>query len=404
MTPLELFIVLVALAFVGGVRAARESGSIWGFASGIEYVALGVVLGPHLLGVVTRAAASEFEALWVMALGWLLAVQGANYRTDGGLERPKWSLLGSIFSSAVCCAVVFASVWFTARALRLEDELSLSLGLAAVCTESSFGRRTATDSDEPPDEPQLVRWTHGTALVPIVVLACMTIGAPELPSWLPPYLTGLTLSLVLGFVLGAIVTALISIHFEEAELWPLLLGSVLLVVGTALRLDLPAVTPAFVLGLTVGVLSRHRDDVRLLVNGTDRQVLLPCLLLAGVALEWPRTSKQWLVIGAALLARWVYKLLLAFVVGSGQSARDRLTLGRGLMRGSSVSILIGLVIFLRQSDDLGRNVLVAAALSLAMGEVIGPRKSSSKRSDAPPPDPDIQHAKAVPSGLARDIS
>src|SRR5690606_30240388 len=54
-------------------------GPRFGMASGIEYIALGVVLGPHLLGVIQSSTLSGFEPLLFMALGWLATVMGIGH-------------------------------------------------------------------------------------------------------------------------------------------------------------------------------------------------------------------------------------------------------------------------------------------------------------------------------------
>ncbi len=400
MTPLELFIVLVVLAFIGGIRAARGTDSLWGFASGIEFVALGVALGPHLLGVVTRSAASEFEELWIMALGWLLAVRGAHFGAERGLTL--LSLIGSVIASAACCGVVFGAVLFMARRWHFEDPMLLALGLSAVCAESSSGGHGSLPTAGQSVGSVAARWTQGTELVPVLVLACMTPGAMSLPFAVPEAWTGLLLSIGLGFVLGSTVTALIGVHFEPGELWPLLLGSILLVVGTALRFDLPAVTPAFVLGITVATLSRHRDTVRALVYSTEKQLLLPCLLLAGVTLMWPETPREWLLIATALGSRFACKLLLGLLVAHGEGAPGRLSVGRELLRGSGVNIAIGLVIFLRQADSPGRNVLVAAVLSVVLGEIVAPRRALVRKSEPPTTSPLPSAHEPLPAAGATD--
>jgi hypothetical protein len=183
-------------------------------------------------------------------------------------------------------------------------------------------------------------------------------------------------SIVLGFLLGGIVTALIGAHFEHSELWPVLLGAVLLVVGTALRLELAAATPAFILGLTVSILSRHRDEVRTLMNTTQRQLLLPCLLLAGVLLRWPEGVAQWGFVAGVLLTRLLVKAIFGLAVrpGSGLSISESM---RCLQRSSAFSIALGLVAFLRQADDVGRTVLTASVLSVLIGDLIGERPKRS---------------------------
>jgi hypothetical protein len=128
--------------------------------------------------------------------------------------------------------------------------------------------------------------------------------------------------------------------------------------------------------MTVALLSRHRDEVKSLMNGTERQLLLPCLLLAGALLQWPKSASQWLIVGCAITTRLAFKAALGvLLLRKSESLARRLSLGsRSLQRGSGFSIAIGLVIFLRQSDDVGRIVLTTAVISVLLGDLIAPRK------------------------------
>lgn len=371
MSPTELFVVLVALAFIGGVRAARGSSSIWGLSSGVEYVVLGAIAGPQLLGLVNRGAVEEFEALLLMGLGWLLAVRGANFGRSPSAPFSFKQFLPGFLSSVVCAAVLFTVAYYTARHYRIPHPGLLSLGLAAVCTESAHAPIVISESSaqEPVAES---KWQVGTELVPILLLGAMVVTPPLLSVPLPaPVLQGLV-SVVLGFLLGGIVTALVGAHFEHSELWPLLLGAVLLVVGTALRLDLTVATPAFILGLTVSSLSRHRDEVRALMNTTERQLLLPCLLLAGVLLRFPTGFTEWAVVVAVLLSRALLKAVFGWLAHFGSEV-PRASAARSLQRSSAFSIALGLVAFLREADDIGRAILTASVLSVLIGDLVAYR-------------------------------
>jgi Kef-type K+ transport system membrane component KefB len=135
------------------------------------------------------------------------------------------------------------------------------------------------------------------------------------------------------------------------------------------------VTPAFLVGLVLAFFSRHRHEIRRLMAATEPQLRLPCLLLAGAMLDWPKTSREWLIVAIALGARWGGKMLLGLVIAKirGLPPGSGIWLGRQLLRASGFSIALGLVIFLRQSDVVGRAALTAAVLGTVLGELFAPR-------------------------------
>lgn len=370
MTPLELFLVLLAVAFFGGVRVARGSNSFWGFSSGVEYLVLGVLLGPHLLGLVTARAVDDFNAPLLMGLAWFFSARGLSFGWLGERRTPMPRLLASLFASAAGSAGVYGAARLTAEALSLSDAHTLALGLAAVSGESAQRAGAASaqlDSSR--------SWTTGTELVPLLFLGAMVVGGPLLAEFPSPLLQSLLLSVLLGVLLGGVVTALLAARFERAEVWPLLLGSVLLVAGTALRVQLPAATSAFVLGLVVSLASRHRRRLRALVSPTERQLLLPCLLLAGIVLSWPERPALWALVGGAVAARLALKLLQGKLVG----------LQSELLHTSGFTLALGLVVFLRQSDEVGRVVLTAAVINVVLGELLVPRRAVTAAQSQPAP-------------------
>jgi hypothetical protein len=335
---------------------------------------LGFILGPSLLAVVSRSAVEGFEPLLLMALGWMLSVRGAHYGTFAGRRLGFGAILLSALATTGLAVLVYLAVHFVATRFGLGDAGLVALGLSAVTAEATL----AAGAVSPPNdrrESTRIEWTTSTELPALIVLGMTVAGPDNLPFVVPFSATGVVLSLGLGVALGSVVTALLGAHFDEGELWPILLGSVLLVVGASLRLDLPAVTPAFLVGLTVATFSPHRVKIRKLVAATEPQLRLPCLLLAGAVLEWPKTGSEWLIVAVALGVRWGGRMLLGILVsvGRGLPSGSGIWLGRQMLRASSFSIAIGLAIFLRQSDELGRMVLMTAVLSAVIGELLAPR-------------------------------
>lgn len=384
MSTIELFTALVLLAFVGGVRAARGASSPWSRLSGVEYVLLGLTLGPHLLGLVSKGAVHEFEPLLLMGLGWLFAVRGAKFATHPSGPLTRMEIAISVLSSAATCMVVYGVVRSLALRFGIHQAHTIALGLAVVSADSCsvLGESTISQGQISPHVRSLHGLTSASELAPILALsAILLIGEESLPTIAghSGVALGVTLGIALGVVLGGIVAAVIGAHFDQGELWPLLVGALLLVVGSALRLNMPALTPAFLLGLAVVMFSQHRREIRALMGATDRQLLVPCLVLAGVVLDFPSRKIEWLFVALAVALRLVVKLLLASVAASATGAGVRGTfVGAGAtLRTNSLSIMIGLSVFLRHSDGLasdmlGRVVLGAAIANTVVGEILGP--------------------------------
>jgi hypothetical protein len=179
----------------------------------------------------------------------------------------------------------------------------------------------------------------------------------------------------LGMVLGATVAALLGGRLERAEFWPVLLGAAFLMVGLALRLDLPLLPPAFVLGLTVSLLSPHRRTLRELVAETERPLLVPSLLLAGVLVEVPKTKVEWAVVGLAVGARTLLQVCTGWCLAATfRSLRGRgYLLGQALISGGAGGLIIALAVYFAHPGEVGRVVLFTALVTTVWGELLGGR-------------------------------
>jgi hypothetical protein len=381
MSTIELFTALVLLAFVGGIRAARGANNPWSRLSGVEYVLLGLTLGPHLLGLVSKGGVRDFEPLLFMALGWLVAVRGAKFATHPSGPLTRLEIAISVVSSAATCVIVYGVARTLALRWGIPHAHTIALGLSVVSADSCsvLGESVVPREQLSPYVRSLHGLTSATELAPVLALSAILLVGDRSSDLIAGY-PGIALAVALGVVLGGIVAAVIGAHFDQGELWPLLVGALLLVVGSALRLNLPGLTPAFLLGLAVVGLSQHRTEIRALMVTTDRQLLVPCLVLAGVVLDFPARPVEWLCVALAVALRLGVKFLLAGVaaVTTGAGARGAFLGAGATLRTNSLSIMIGLSVFLRHSDGLasdmlGRIVLGAAIANTVVGELLGPR-------------------------------
>src|SRR5690606_13449260 len=146
-------------------------------------------------------------------------------------------------------------------------------------------------------------------LLPLLALAGLVLIHPPETTWGWPGWVLVLAGLSLGAVLGVTVAALFGVRLDRTELWPVLLGASLLVVGITLRLELPVLTPLFLLGACVALFSGHREMIRNLVVQTERPLLLPTLLLAGALVELPRSGGEWVLVFGAVASRVVFQFV-----------------------------------------------------------------------------------------------
>src|ERR1019366_85309 len=104
---------LLVLSYLGSFLVSGRSVRGVGLPSGVEYTALGYVLGPHALGLVGADNLASFEPVVQVALGWLAFAVGLDFGYAGDRRVRAGSLTVGSLGSILTGAAVAAAAWFT---------------------------------------------------------------------------------------------------------------------------------------------------------------------------------------------------------------------------------------------------------------------------------------------------
>ncbi len=92
MSAIALLMGLLLLSFLGSL-IVRGRGAAAGLPSGIEYLGLGLAVGPTALGMVERTMIAEFEPIVQVALGWLAFIVGLDFGRVGHRQARRSSMI-----------------------------------------------------------------------------------------------------------------------------------------------------------------------------------------------------------------------------------------------------------------------------------------------------------------------
>ncbi|MET0285333.1 MAG: hypothetical protein ABW352_12715 [Polyangiales bacterium] len=381
---MALLLVLLVLAYIGSLWAASGRKRAFGSPSGIEYVVLGLLLGPEALGLLGHQSLVTFEPLAIVALGWIGLIFGLECGLVAGRRAPLHRMaLGLTFTAITASVTAYAS-WRLLDWLALHDvttRLVLSGAVALVSVE------TARHAVQWIDEEALLSGSLAGLLldleaaddIPVLValsaLFAYVAGEHALyGNVLSPWWLGAG-TLAAGALLGAPCAWLIDRAGSKAERWTVLLGAAWLTTGIAKSLGMSAIAATFALGASLATFTREREDLRSSLGRTEGAVLLPALLLAGAQLRRPVGHGELLLIAAAIGLRLV--LSLAFGVTLSLKRRETrglgLWLGAGMLAPGSLTMVVGFALSMRCPPEIARPALVVAFVSTLLGELIGPR-------------------------------
>jgi len=316
----------------------------------------------------------------VCAASWLAFVVGLGYLIVGRRRVHLGRALAGIVLAALVGGAVAAAVWFTSGILDTEQGFSrlvLAVGAGFIGCETT--RHTVRWVAERhgargPLSDWLADMARASALVPIFALGVLAAVAPHAPlvQFTPP--VRVASGLGIGIVMGLVAAVLLAREFRRDESWGILLGTTLLASGVAMRLGLASITTLFAMGLTLAIASRHRLEIKFMVQATEKPVLLPVVLAAGASVDFDAYPNLGLIVAVALVARLVVELvrgfLLTLLLPPARAAGARI--GLGMASTGAISLALGFLVTVRIPGPASSAVLLIAAAGVLLGEFVGP--------------------------------
>lgn len=315
--------VLVALALIAAHRrwwawrraplgAALTTG-------GYLTMAIGLLLGPHAIGLIDAADVSALRPLILFCLGWVGLMVGLQLRRDLPSLLPARTLplagLDALLSilgvgGAAFCAMAFNP--FTAG-LRVA-EVGVIAGVLGACAIGwSAELRSLVGSEQHRGAAGRVRAVAGlTSAVAIaaygVVFMLIEHGATFGISLLPLGV-GLIVSLLTAGIVGLLGAWLMPLaRKSESSFLVVLLGLVAFAAGAAATLGYSPLLVAMLAGaLVVNLPGSALTRLRRVVVDAEQPVAMALMLTAGVIADPRLGAGLWLAIGVILAARLLAK-------------------------------------------------------------------------------------------------
>jgi Kef-type K+ transport system membrane component KefB len=383
MSPLMLLLVLLVVSYIGGHWAAAPGKRAFGSPSGVEYVVLGVVLGPQGLGLLNDGVLSTFEPVSLVALGWIALGYGVEVGAvgDQGVQRGP-VLCGLLLTCAVAGATGCCVAW-AGHSLELASqpvEFLLLCGGVGLVSAQSARDAVVWVSERYGASGSLTRWlvdfTRADDAPVLIALPFMFALFHPPQRWLGSEVSAPWIafaSLAVGSMLGLIAAWLNAHSSSRVERWTILLGSGLLTTGVSESIGLSAMGTCFALGMSLSLRVKDTEQIREKLASTEGPVLLPALLLAGAYLAPPSQPAAWWVLALATSARVLVTVVAGQILGfsTGRGRRVVPAFSFGLLSSGTLSVIVGFALFLRFRGEAGRTTLAAAFLGTLLGELLG---------------------------------
>ncbi|HEX6734915.1 MAG TPA: cation:proton antiporter [Azonexus sp.] len=335
---------LFGLILLGGLAAGEVSRRLLALPRTTGYVLFGLLVGQSGLNWITPFHIESAQLFIDLALGLILFELGYLVPSVPRDEARRRLLAG--------CAVAFVpALLLLALFLLFGFALRATLFATALCLATSAAITIATCSDVGArGERSGLLYTmvaaNGCAAFVLLALLMPFLDAGDLGGTLAR--SGRALgSIVASLALGAACAGLVLAGAGKLERQPehhhlLILGTIMVGVGTALFLDLSVFLPMLAFGFLVRALDRRQRVIGIRIASDARVFLVVTFVLAGAALDLAHLRHYWaealLIAGTRLAGQLAGSLLAARQLGL--APRDGALLAVGLQPMSSVGLVL----------------------------------------------------------------
>ena len=392
MDPFVSTLILILLALLGA-RFSFSSISVSPgprlvFRTGTHFLFLGLILGPHVLGLLTDGAIRQLFPLLGLGLGWIGFLFGLQLDRRNLSHFPPAFLILAL-GQAVFTFLFFLGVgWLGLMVLGFGSrvEVLLLMGAAAtacISTPAGVALISTTFRVKGKVRDLLFFVASLDALVGIVALqatyALFPPGAMVGEISLAPGLLGILAALGVGVVCGILFLWLTRPRPGGEELVLFLLGIAAFSSGAALQLQLSPLFVSVIMGAVVANLSPEPQRVYRVLQEWEKPIYVVFLMLAGALLSFPTPWIVPLAVAYALVrggGKLLGNMAMVRIVPLPFQTPKRFGLGLIPQGGISLAMAIsgvltysGLVMGEMSAVDLLFSVVV---LGVILSELTGP--------------------------------
>ncbi len=288
-----MLLVVVGTSYVLAHSVMERLKARFAFAGGLEYIGLGLVLGP-LLGVLNLELIRDLRPILLLGVGAMGLLAGLELGLDRRSPKGTWVAAISISGATavfVAGLPLVLAAWLGGSFLRWPEWTGAVLAAAIIAVGSDGGaiRAIATRLGAAGSTIDLgVSVAHA-------VRAIATVGFGLFFALFPPgdtldvreplsALTSFVLQLGVGVALGLLFSLLCRRRLDERTSLVFVVGMVLLAGGFAYAMGVSAIFVNFIMGLTLARVSGRADQILLMIGATREPFVIALYFFAG--LEW----------------------------------------------------------------------------------------------------------------------
>lgn len=335
---------LFGLVLLGGLAAGEISRRFLALPRTTGYVLFGLLIGQSGLNWVTLLHIESAQLFIDLALGLILFELGYLVPRSN-LENSRSRLLVGLALSLVTGFLVLSLFRYWGFST------GSALFAAALCIATSPAITIATCSDVGAKGERtgllytMVAINGAVAFAAVVVLVPFLIDSQPMSVF--SRVSGALGSIIGSMVLGGACAGLVLMGAEKLERQAehqhlLILGTIVLGVGTAIYLDVSVFLPMLIFGILVSAIDRERKVVAIRIASDARVFLVITFVLAGAAMDIAYLRNYWLEATMIAAVRLIGQMLAVLISREriGMNVRGGVFLSIGLQPMSSIALVL----------------------------------------------------------------
>jgi Kef-type K+ transport system membrane component KefB len=362
--------------------------------SGVEYLVLGILLGPQVSGFMSSDVVTSFAPFVVLALGWTGAGLGMQLYLPTLIQTPsivyRTALLeATIAFVSVTGVMVAAFSWAFDLSYAQVILPAVTLGAIAVASASS-ALPLFQDSETHPIVEQVQTTALLDSVLAIIVfglLLCVVHVEVEVGSRAFTATEWAAITIGIGVIGGTLFHLFIGAERDPDRLFIALAGAIILGSGAAGYLRLSPLFSSMLIGAILVNTSTNREEITNLMVSVEKPLYFVLLIFAGAS--WQPSTQNWFFpVVLFVLMRIAAKLGAARLAVRIERRVETLGInwGRALFTQGTLALAIALNYSLNDTQIVPNVVFTAAVASVLVNDLFGARIITALI-DEPEPEP-----------------
>ena len=382
-----VLVILVVVAYLAAHVAFDWLAKRFLIVSGVEYLVLGILLGPQVSGVLSAETLGSFSPITTLALGWIGAIVGMQFYLRDlvriGGQQYRLAFFEALTTLAVVMGIeMLVLAWLFDIPYTQSAIPGFALGaIAATSTPAGIEVIARRLSRRGPIVRQLEITTAVDALVAVTAVGLMMcFSNPTGPDAARPLTTTewVAITLGIGIIGGALFHLFLGSERHIDRIFIALAGAIILTSGAASYLGLSPLLPAMIVGIMLVNTSGSRQEIQRALSNAERPFYFVLLIVAGASWR-PGLVASFIPVVLFLLARAMGKVGGARL---GARVNDALPVlgpnwGRALLGHGGLALALALDYVQHDRLSFPNIVFTAAIVSVLLTDLSSARLAQS---------------------------